>query len=212
MDLNVSQELASRQEVRCSDCNHAYSVTRGLKSGRCPACGNIEYLQLAAKEPSLRIPSQAQNYLQKAAVVAALQDNEALALQTPDADEVEALLRRYGTEGQLWGALVFHFAEPALHAAYLSFCARNLLLGKASDRYATHQRVYAPLVHEHWQATLSEQMLKRVQVLQTIQWERSEFGGTRPIFNFGFYTLDTWKLLWFSIGFSLLGVGASLIR
>lgn len=196
MDLNLPELSLERQEIRCSDCQQSYSIVRGLKSCRCPECGNIEYFSESGGAPAKAWVRPATPIQRSAAVEEFLQDSPlATALGPSNHLEIEAILRRYENEWQLWSALTLHFRWSEYHNAYLSFCARNLIFAKACERYLAHQKIYASIQAEAWQAEVAEQMIKRAETLAIVQWERSE--GTKSWLNMGPYKDKTaWQFLW----------------
>jgi len=51
MDPHRNAQVGSRQEIRCRDCGHLYTVDAGARSSRCDVCGNIEFHTAAPPPP-----------------------------------------------------------------------------------------------------------------------------------------------------------------
>jgi hypothetical protein len=205
MNLDLPQVSLERQEIRCSDCRHVYSIVQGLKSGRCPECGNIEFFSQQVA-PAKVLVRPATVIARSAAVEEFLKDSPfATAIGPANHLEIQSILRRYDNEWQLWSALTLHFRWAEYHNAYLSFCARNHCIDKACARYLAHQKIFAPIADESWQAEAAEQMISRAQTLAIVQWERSE--GLKPWLKSGPYRDKTlWTFLWVVVGFILAAV------
>jgi DNA-directed RNA polymerase subunit RPC12/RpoP len=170
MDTHGTQPPLTGQEIRCSDCGHRYFVAVQARSGRCQACGNIEFLTQDAK-PLNDLLKPSQPGIVFPLPIAKPSDPPHLAQfrGTPDGVEVQEILNRYQIEWQLWAMVVKHFEKPAYHAAYLTHVISEGNFELGTRRYQEHRGVMILSRELSRQADIADLMLERLQNLSLVR-------------------------------------------
>ncbi len=167
-----------------------FSIPVQQKSGVCPSCGNIEqtsgWNDLVNKISNRLNPEDPLVKFSKPA----------------DGIKVEELLIQFQVEWQLWAVVVNQFADPNVHAAYLTHLIQNRAYPKGVQRYTEHRQAMVLLEDSRWQSEICELMLDRIQQLTEARMsvDNSSLRLGEWLMLLPLNSSSTFRIAWVSLG------------